>query len=60
MYIVGKFFACIEHKDKAFEMQKKQKRPTPLPEVGFEPEIEALEVQEVEVGRFAKLAAQSD
>jgi len=55
LYIVGKLYACIEHKDVAYEMAKKRRTPEPEPEVdSFVPEIEAVEVEEVEVGRFAQ------
>ncbi len=55
LYIVGNKFACIEHKELAYEMAKKRRTPEPEPEVGaFEVEIEAVEVEEIEVGRFAQ------
>jgi hypothetical protein len=58
-YVVGKKFACIDHKDTAFRMAKRV-RHAALPKVGFEPEIETVEVQEVEVGRFARMAGVDD
>jgi len=57
LYVVGTKFACADHRDQAYELARKQRRPAALPDVGtFEPEIETVEVEEVEVGRFAKLA----
>jgi len=57
LYVVGKLFACIEHRDNAFDLAKKKGRaPEPEPEVeAFAPEIETVEVEEIEVGQFAKL-----
>jgi hypothetical protein len=59
LYVVGTKVACIEHKELAFEMARKGTRtpsPVVLPDVGsFEAEIETVEVEEIEVGRFAKL-----
>jgi len=57
LYIVGKKFACVEHRDVAYDLAKKQRRVEPvLPDVGiFEPEIEAIEVEEIEIGQFAKM-----
>ena len=60
LYVVGKKFACIEHKDLAYKLAKKQRASQPvLPDVGtFEPEIETveIEVEEIEVSQFAKMA----
>lgn len=52
-YVVGKKYACSGHKELAFSLLRKQRRGEPaLPDVGsFEPEMEALEVEEVKVDR---------
>jgi hypothetical protein len=59
LYIVGGKFACIEHKDEAFKLQRKHRTKVTLPDVaGFEPEVDAavLEIEDdAEVSRFAKL-----
>jgi hypothetical protein len=58
LYVVGKKFACADHKEQAYQMAKKQRRAEPvLPDVGtFEPEIETVEVEELEVGQFVRMA----
>ncbi len=57
MYVVGTKFACADHKAEAFAMQKRHRTKPTLPEVDFEPEIEAIEpAAEPEVGWFARMA----
>jgi len=56
LYVVGTKYACIEHRQNAFDMAKKGVRtPTPEPEVEFTPEVETVELDELEVGQFSKL-----
>jgi hypothetical protein len=58
-YIVGKKFACGDHRDLAYETAKKRRFVSKAAdaEVGnFEPEIEIVDADEAEVRQFAKLA----
>lgn len=55
-YVVNGKHACIDHKDVAYRLAKRGNRTTaPEPQESFEPEIESVEVEEVEVGKLAKL-----
>lgn len=61
LYVVGKKFACIEHRDLAFQLARKRRQEPALPTIGgFEPEIETVEVEEIEIGQFAKMAHVDD
>lgn len=56
-YVVNGKHACSEHKDVADRLAKGGNRtPIVAPELdSFEPEMDAIEVEEVEVGKLAKL-----
>jgi hypothetical protein len=56
-YVVNGKHACADHKDVAYRLAKRGNRtPVVAPELdSFEPEIESVEVEEVEVGKLAKL-----
>jgi hypothetical protein len=62
LYVVAGKYACVEHRDVAYQQAKKHWQASPLPSVGqFEPEVETVEVEEVEVGRFVSVEyAQAD
>jgi len=56
-YVVGSKFACADHRDLAFALQKRHRTKAALPEVDFEPEIEAVEHgDEPEIKRLARMA----
>lgn len=56
LYIAAGKFACIEHRDLAYQKAKTHRHSAPLPNIDrFEPEIETVEAEEVEVGHFISI-----